>query len=728
MKRVPVWVGFMAVGLALITGVATFAVLTGLTPIVPNHTIVVVALLANGIMVLALLGLIIQEIYLLMRERRRQSAASRLHVRVVGFFSAMAAFPAILVAIVASITLEQGLDRWFSARTQAIVNTSSNVAQVYVREKGQQLKSDMLALSRELAKAQPLFELDKERYESFLSSQALSRGLTTLAILQQDLSELARASGIGIAPPKQQILPPPEAIFKAETGDIILIAPGETNQVGGLLKLQWQGGVYLYVSRAIEPHVVNAIRDVEAASQEYRALEQRRAGVQLAFALMYVTIALIVLLSAVWVGLHFANRMVSPIRRLMYASDQVARGNFYVSVPINEQDGDLAALGRSFNVMTAELRQQNDDLLTATRTMDQRRRFTEAVLSGVPVGVIGLDLFHTITLINKSALSVLGLDEQEPIIKKPIAEVVPELTIILHEISNGKAYAQGEIQLTVRGLERTLIARVSADPSEDTPSTLVVTLDDITDLVTAQRMSAWGDVARRIAHEIKNPLTPIQLSAERLRRKYGKLIIDDREVFDQCIDTIVRQVGDIGRMVDEFSSFARMPKPVMARENLSEAVRQSVFLARVGYSNIAFSQDLPPEPVMAFIDRRLISQALTNLLKNAAEAIDGMETPPADGSRVHIELRADHTHATIHIFDNGPGFPVEGRERLLEPYMTTREKGTGLGLAIVKRIFEEHHGDIKLLDAVTLWPEAQSGALVSIHLPLSAVISSEIGG
>ncbi len=724
-RRLPVWVGFCAVGVALVTGIATFMVLTGLTPIQPTHSVVVASLLANGVMVLALLALIIREIYVLVRERRRQSAASRLHVHVVGVFSAIAAFPAILVAIVASITLDQGLDSWFSTRMRAIVDTSSRVAQVYVREQGQQLRSDIITLSRDVVRAQPIFEIDKTRYETYITTQALSYKLTTLAILLPDLTEVAKAKPQLIAPsqPEQQrILPPPEAILKAETGDIVLIAPGETDQVGGLIKIPWNAtgnsSAYLYVARAIEPQAVQAIREVDAASAEYRMLQQRRGGVQLAFALMYVLIALIVLLSAIWVGLHFANRIVAPIRRLIYAADQVARGNFYVSVPINQKDGDFATLGRSFNTMTSELRGQHGELIEANNTLDDRRRFIEAVLSGVPVGVVGLDIFHTITLVNKTALGLLGAEDEIEILGASLPEKIPELAPLLIEASAGKSFVQSEVQLLVRGVERMMIARIACDTSAEHHSTFVLTLDDITDLVSAQRMSAWGDVARRIAHEIKNPLTPIQLSAERLRRKYGKLIVDDREVFDQCVDTIVRQVGDIGRMVDEFSSFARMPKPVMAREDLCDIIRQSVFLAKVGYSNVKFTQKLPDSATYALIDRRLIAQALTNLLKNAAEAIEGMETPPQDGGRISIILRIMPEALQITIIDNGSGFPVENRERLLEPYMTTREKGTGLGLAIVRRIVEEHQGEMKLLDAALEVPEQIHGALVLITLPL----------
>jgi two-component system nitrogen regulation sensor histidine kinase NtrY len=436
-------------------------------------------------------------------------------------------------------------------------------------------------------------------------------------------------------------------------------------------------------------------------------LRDRRTGIQLAFALMYSVIALTVLASAVWIGLNFANLLVAPIRRLIGAANIVSTGNLYVQVPVRHNEGDLAHLGETFNKMTQELRTQRDDIVRARDLIDSRRRFTEAVLAGASAGVIGVDPEGRISILNRSAERLIGANSDEAL-GHSLTEVVPELAEIVASAPTGpQRLVQGQVTISRGGRERIISVRVATEQSADPQHGYVVTLDEITELVTAQRTSAWADVARRIAHEIKNPLTPIQLSAERLRRKYGKSITEDRAIFEQCTDTIVRQVDDIRRMVDEFSRFARMPKPVMAPEDAADTVRQAVFLMRVGNADIDIEAELAEDTMPAKFDRRLISQALTNIIKNATEAIAAV--PPAELGRGRIEVSAarDGGDIVIDVVDNGIGLPKEGRSRLLEPYVTTREKGTGLGLAIVGKILEDHGGGIELRDAADKKPGAR---------------------
>jgi two-component system nitrogen regulation sensor histidine kinase NtrY len=434
---------------------------------------------------------------------------------------------------------------------------------------------------------------------------------------------------------------------------------------------------------------------------------------------MYAGIAFILLLSAIWFGIAFANRMVAPIRRLIGASDQVSRGNLYVQVPVNPEEGDLAQLGQTFNAMTTGLRLQRDELLAASAQIDERRRFTEAVLSGVTAGVIGVDAASVVTLANRSALSILDLPDEQALIGKKLADLVPELGALMTEAASTQRLAHGEITLARRGRDRNLAVRVTTERTEAKNHGFVVTIDDITDLVTAQRSSAWADVARRIAHEIKNPLTPIQLSAERLKRKYGKLITTDKDVFDQCTDTIIRQVSDIGRMVDEFSSFARMPKAQIVPEDIVETVKQVVFLMRVGNPDIEIAAEMPEERLSVPFDRRLISQAVTNIVKNATEAVSAVPGIAPGEGRIDVKLSVTGHSVVIDISDNGIGLPAENRQRLLEPYMTTREKGTGGGRARLKKILEEHGGSIELLDAPSSGSDRR-GALVRLTLPRPA--------
>jgi two-component system nitrogen regulation sensor histidine kinase NtrY len=458
------------------------------------------------------------------------------------------------------------------------------------------------------------------------------------------------------------------------------------------------------------------MRMTETAALEYKMLQSRRFGVQVAFGLMYLTIALTLLLSAIWLGLAFANRLVEPITRLMTAADQVSAGNLNVQVPTGRHERSLGGLTGTFNRMTAQLRNQRRALLEASEQIDTRRRFTEAVLSGVSAGVLGIDADGRISLVNRSAENLVGSSEAE-LLGSRMSEAVPELADLFTQASEGHIrLVHGTVRVTRDGRERTLNARVTSEQSSADQHGYVITLDDITELVTAQRTSAWADIARRIAHEIKNPLTPIQLSAERIRRKYGKVIVEDREVFDQCTDTIVRQVDDIKRMVDEFSSFARMPKAVMEPEDVAETVRQVVMLMDVGYPDIEVVAHVPDDKVVTPVDRRLLSQALTNIIKNATESITAVPEDVRGQGRIEVDLHEQDGMVIIDITDNGTGLPVENRSRLLEPYMTTREKGTGLGLAIVSKILEEHGGGIELGDAPAV-ASGGRGARVRLWFP-----------
>ncbi|HWT31376.1 MAG TPA: PAS domain-containing sensor histidine kinase, partial [Propylenella sp.] len=599
--------------------------------------------------------------------------------------------------VIASITLNEGLDRWFAARTEAIIDTSRSVAQAYVQEHSRVLGLDLLAIAGEFNRVSPNLEQNAAVISAYLTNQAKLRGLSTIQLIRRDRTKVLE----GQTDTNLAVPPPPEDIFaEAESGQPALIAPGTTNLVGGVIKLTGFDDVYLYLARPIDPKVSRYLRLTEENAAEYEQLQANRFGVQVAFAILFVGVALVVLLSAIWIGLGFARSLVSPIRRLIGAAEQVSAGNLDVHVPAKRSAGDIGSLAATFNNMTGQLKSQRDELLAANDKIDERRRFIEAVLSGVSAGVIGLDEAGIVTLANRSALAALGLEEQD-VVGRPLVKTIPALRDVLDEArqrSRGPAHVQ--IQLSRGSEQRTFNVQVTQERSGGRLEGLVVTLDDITDLMAAQRRSAWADVARRIAHEIKNPLTPIQLSAERLKRRFGARVdAEDRKVFDQCTETIVRQVGDIRRMVDEFSGFARMPKPIMEDRDLREVVRESVFLQEVGNPNIRFRLDLPDAPVTARIDHRLVTQALTNVVKNATEAIEAAGRLDSEPGLIKVRVAEEPGAAVIEVEDNGKGLPTEDREKLLEPYMTTREKGTGLGLAIVRKIMEEHGGSIALLDA-----------------------------
>ena len=701
--------GPLAVGLALLSAFVTFIVLADFTPLSPTHDVVVSLLAANAATVLLLLAVIVRDVWQVVQARRTGRAAARLHVRIVGIFSLIAAAPAILVAIVASVTLDRGLDRLFSTRTRSAIENSLIVAEAYLRDHAQIVRSDIMVMGYDIARNKSVFDQDPDKLRQFLTFQAQARGLAAAIVLDKELIVIARAD-LNIN--QTFALPPRDALPLIGSKEPQVVLLPDANYVAAVVKLDQYEDYYLYLTRLLDPRVVPQLQATRASATEYAALETRRAGVQVAFALMYTVIALTVLLSAVWIGLNFANRLVAPIRRLIGAANAVSTGNLYVRVPVRQAEGDLAQLGETFNRMTQELRTQRDDIMQAHDLIDSRRRFTEAVLAGASAGVIGVDGQGAVSILNRSAEKLIGCTESEAL-GRPLAEALPELADFMAAARSGSR-TQDQITISRNGRERNLSVRVTSEQAGDSDRGYVVTLDDITELVAAQRTSAWADVARRIAHEIKNPLTPIQLSAERLRRKYGKMIEEDRGVFEQCTDTIVRQVEDIRRMVDEFSHFARMPKPVMAAEDVADAVRQTVFLMRVGNSEIEIDAKIGEDPMLARFDRRLISQALTNIIKNATEAIAAVPHEELGKGTIRVFAAREGDDVVIDVIDNGIGLPKSNRSRLLEPYVTTREKGTGLGLAIVGRIIEEHGGSIELRDASEKIP-GQRGAWVRIR-------------
>ena len=708
--------GLVLVIAAAIVGGISFAILLGLTPIAPEGDTITFVSLANAAFVVALIALVGREVRALLRARRTGRSASRLHIRIIGLFGIVAALPAIVVAIVAGITLDAGLDRIFETRTRTIVDSSVKVARSYINQSAFNARASTVSMAASLSRQRRLYSLDRFAFSDFMQVQTQVRGFLGAVLIGGDGEVVERAVAEGAELPD----PPVEQIAAVRGGlqATAIVPPDETGVVGVVTPVfDLRPGMVLYTAQAVDPTVLNSLDLMEKITADYAQLEANRRPLQVGFAALYVGLCLTVLLAAIWTGLGVADRMMVPIRRLIGAADRVREGNLDTSVPLDRSEGDLRSLSQTFNSMVANLSEQRDEILATQAQSDERRRFTEAVLSGVSAGVIGLTPRGRISIANTFAEQILGRSADE-LLDQDIASVSPDLAavVIAARAANRDDHRE---QITVQDgtSERTLNVQVTAEDQTDGSRAYVVTFDDITDLVSAQRTSAWADVARRIAHEIKNPLTPIQLSAERLKRRYGRKIDDaDREVFDLCTDTIVRQVGDIGRMVDEFSSFARMPKPTMIVGDLAEAAKEALFLRKVGHPETRFEHDLPTGELIARFDPRLLTQALGNLIKNAAEAIEGTEMPPAEGL-VRLEGRVEGSEVVLDVIDNGKGWPAEDRQKLLEPYMTTREKGTGLGLAIVGKIVEEHGGRIELLDAPARDGGAAKGAMIRIRLP-----------
>ena len=704
-----------AIGLALLSAFLTFVVLTGLTPIEPNHRVVVTFLMIDAATILLLVGIIAREVWNVIQARRRGRAAAKLHVQVVSLFSVIAVLPAVLVAIVANVTIDRGLDRLFSGPTKEVIQNSLIVANAYLHEHAQLIRGDIIGMANDISNARPLYDQDRGTFRDLLTSSAKARNLPGAMLIDKE-GHLLESAQTGIE--RAYTTPNPDFLKNVNEDEPQIAVFPEANYVAAVIRLRAFQDTFLYVARLLDPHVVAQLKQTQASVAEYATIEARRLGIQVAFALMFAVIALTILMASVLIGLNFADRFVAPVRRLMSAANIVSTGDLNVQVPVLKSEGDLAQLGETFNKMTSELRTQRDELVSASGLIDSRRRFIEAVLSSASAGIIGVDGANTIGILNRSAEKLIGHSESETL-GHPLSDVIPELDDLMRTAREAsQRLVQGQITINRDGNERNISVRVSAEHTSQSRDSYIITLDDITELVTAQRTSAWGDVARRIAHEIKNPLTPIQLSAERIRRKFGKVITEDKPIFEQCTDTIVRQVEDIRRMVDEFSRFARMPKPVMEGEDVADTVRQVVFLMRVGHPEIDIEAEIKHEPLRAQFDRRLISQALTNIIKNATEAIEVVPQDVLGKGRIDVIAAREGDDVLIDVIDNGVGLPKVARARLLEPYVTTREKGTGLGLAIVGRVLEDHGGKLELNDASAIRPGAR-GAWMRLRFAVS---------
>jgi two-component system, NtrC family, nitrogen regulation sensor histidine kinase NtrY len=705
----------IAVGVALLSAFLTFVVLTGLTRIEPTRQVVVSFMLINAGIILLLVAIIVREVWKVVQARRRGRAAAKLHVQIVGLFSVIAVLPAVLVAIVANVTIDRGFDRLFSGPTREVIQNSLIVARAYLYEHAELIRGDILGMANDISHARPLYDQDRGTFRELLTASAASRNLPGAMLIDKDRNILETAQ-TGI---KQAFATPaPEFLSNVKESEPEISVFPEGNYVAAVIRLRAFNDTFLYVARLLDPHVVAQVNETQASVAEYAELESRRLGMQVSLALMFAVIGLTILMASVLLGLNFANWLVTPIRRLMSAASIVSTGDLHVQVPVHRSEGDLAQLGETFNKMTQELRTQRDELVSASDLIDSRRRFIEAVLSSASAGIIGVDASGSVGILNRSAEKLIGHAESETL-DHPLSDVLPELDDMMKSVREGtQRLVQGQITINRDGHERILSVRVSAEQTSHSRDSYIITLDDITELVSAQRTSAWADVARRIAHEIKNPLTPIQLSAERIRRKFGKVITEDKAVFEQCTDTIVRQVDDIRRMVDEFSRFARMPKPVIEGEDVADTVRQAVFLMRVGHPEIDIAADIKEEPMRAHFDRRLISQALTNIIKNATEAIEVVPPEQLGKGRIEVIAARENDDIVIDVVDNGIGLPKVSRARLLEPYVTTREKGTGLGLAIVGRVLEDHGGRIELNDAADIRP-GQRGAWMRLRFAIS---------
>ncbi|MGR3794802.1 ATP-binding protein [Vannielia sp. SX4] len=683
-------------------------------------------LLADIVYVLIVAALVLWQVGKLVAARRRKSAGSRLHLRLTGVFALIAAVPTVLVAVFAGLTINLGLESWFSDRVREVVGASLEAAQAYKEEHRRDLEQDATVLAGYLnvARAARGAVSDGQIRQVLGQGQAqVQRGLREAFVIDSTGEIRARGERSYLFDFEKPTEPEMQA---AREGETVIIEDWANSEFRALLRLNAFPDRFLYVSREVDGQLLSLLDDTEETVTVYNQLEQERGRRLFEFGVIYLGFAVILILASVWLGLWFAERLSRPVGRLTGAAQRVGEGDLDVRVIEESGDDEIAMLGRIFNQMTRQLKGQRDRLLDNSARIEERRRLFEQVLSSVTAGVIGLDPAGQVEFMNRSALALLDLsDESDPHVA--VGKAVPEFAGLLERLRTGeKEIAREEIRLNRKGKLETLLVRMARRRGEEGEiEGYVVAFDDVSELVTAQRMAAWGDVARRIAHEIKNPLTPIQLSAERIRRKFTPMAGDEAESLDQLTGVIVRQTGDLRRIVDEFSKFARMPEPDRKPVDLSAVLRDAVLLQRESQGEALKYED-ETGGVVADLDETMVSQALINLIKNAGEAIESLQekgAPEGHAPEVRVRLFTEGSEAVVEVADNGIGLP-EDRGRLFEPYVTTREKGTGLGLPIVKKIIEEHGGSLDLTDAEPFTEGAHAGALAVVRLPRSVEISA----
>jgi len=660
-------------------------------------------MLILGLLSLIIVCIVVYRIVTIWNLVKKGSVGSRLQTRLVLVFSLIAILPTVIVSIFSAFFFNLGIQSWFDERVGTVLEESVTVAETYLEEHKYTIKGDAIAMAGDIERELETGNISPAYLNNVVNTQTLLRSLSEAVLFQP--GHILAQSQLSFSLAFEQV--PVADIAVADHGEVAVKLEGE-NRVQALIKIKshYAPDIYLLIGRTIDGRVVRHMDNADGSVKEYRRLKADIKSKQVEFSIVFIILAVLLLFTAMWYGIYFATRLIQPIARLINAAERVRAGDFTAKVAEGHKRDEIATLARAFNRMTDELEQQRSDITEVTRQLDSRRRFTEAVLSGVSAGIIALTPDKKVTLANPVAASLLLLPAEYELKNRLLPEIIPELEGFFTQAEEKKT-ASFHQDITINRGERshTLHVRLSVERGELGIEGFILTFDDITELMVAQRIAAWSDVARRVAHEIKNPLTPILLSAERLKKKYLPQIGVDAENYVKYVDTITRHVGDIGKIVEEFSHFARMPTPKMQPEMMQAIIKKAVFSEQTAHPDIEYLMILPEEPVAILCDETQISRVLLNLMKNAAESLESASILP---KIISIKGVLDANHVTLYIRDNGNGFPPDKINRLFEPYMTTRAKGSGLGLAIVKKIMDDHKAQI------TLENLAEGGACVRL--------------
>ena len=686
------YIAFFFLFCAIVFAIATFLAINDLEEYIFKRENVRAFLAIDSLILIALVMLVVRRLIDLWFKRRKKLAGSRLQVRLVWVLSMIALTPTLVVSLGSAVFIKSGVEVWFSENTSRAINQSVVIAEAYILENRKSIEADVRAVASQLQNRLTLLRSgNKKNFENALTFFSEARGLSEAIVIDgsqvilaaSPLSETLTSDG----PFELDIL------NRARAGEVVLARGSDEARVRAVMRLDVITDTYLAVGRLVDPRVISYAERVRKAREDYEKLEAERPSIEIGLAMVLILMALLLLAMAILIGLLFSNRLVSPISQLVMATASVRTGDLTVRVEEGKKDDEFGMLGRAFNRMTSQLENQRKKLIEANQQLDTRRKFTETVLAGVSSGVIGVDKNLNITLPNKSACILLNI-EKDKFIGSSITDIIPEFKDLINlSISRNGQLIESEVPVYRKGNFRQFFVRVSGGKHDLVDGGFVITFDDISELVSAQRRAAWSDIARRLAHEIKNPLTPIKLSAERLNKKYMNQITKDLGTFEQCTDAIVRQVDEIGRMVDEFSNFARMPSPEFMDENIINIISEVCFMQKQAYQKINFIINNDKEKVIVNCDRRQVSRALTNIIQNSAEAITEDKNKLGN---IAISILTDSSKVSVIIDDDGPGLPMALISKLTEPYVTTRVRGTGLGLAIVKKIMEDHDGSFTL--------------------------------
>ena len=695
----------VALGVASIaSAIMTYASITSSSPTGPDPSSVLSLVLINFILLSALIAVVSRSAFSLWTSLRKGSVGSRLQTRIVAMFSLVTILPTITVSVFSAMFFNYGIQSWFDTRVSTGLEESLAVAEAYLDEHKEIIRADAIAMANDLNRELQGAVTNPTAFSNLINGQVALRSLTEAVVIHGD--KVIARSRLSFSIAFERL--PQDAIERASHGEVAVLTDDD-DRVRALIALDNMPDTFLMVGRLIDSRVINHMENAQGAVSEYRRLKSEISKNQINFSIIFVFLALMLLLAAVWYGMFFAGKLVVPISRLIKAAERVRAGDFSTKVQEGAENDEIATLGRAFNRMTNQLENQRKELIAANRQLDERRRFSEAVLAGVSAGVIALNQHKIITLYNRSALSLLNLSTEEVAQGIRMTDILPQITDLLTEAEmKPDKLLQQQVNLTQGEKVLILLVRITVERFKEEIEGFIVTFDDISELIVAQRNAAWADVARRVAHEIKNPLTPIQLSAERLRKKYAEQT-SDVENFNKYTDTITRHVRDIGKMVDEFVSFARMPAPVFKMDDLCNILRKSMFSEQVAHADIAYTLTLPDTPLMLECDEAQLNQVFSNILKNAAESIEvRVKNAPQPQGKIDIKAFMTENRTIVEIRDNGTGFPADRIQQMMTPYVTTRSRGTGLGLAIVKKTMEDHKGAIQLEN------QASGGACITL--------------